>query len=80
LLEQSKARTIRTAPERKVEPVTIEQAITDYLANAKARELSEAMLYKLDIFFRKRFSAYCKGEGYKLRTIPSHPSAALWPQ
>ena|ERR1035441_4528918 len=53
-------------PERKEEPVTILQAVTEYLADAKARELSDATIYKLDIFFRKQFLAWCKAEGYKL--------------
>jgi len=55
-----------TTPERKDEPVTIIQAVTEYLADAKARELSVATVYKLDIFFRKQFLAWCKAEGYKL--------------
>lgn len=53
-------------PERKDEAVTIVQAVTEYLADAKARELSDATLYKLDIFFRKQFLTWCKGEGYRL--------------
>jgi integrase/recombinase XerD len=53
-------------PERKAEPVTVVQAVTEYLADAKARELSEATIYKLDIFFRKQFLAWCQAEGYKL--------------
>lgn len=52
-------------PERKDEPVTIVQAVTEYLADAKARELSDATIYKLDIFFRKQFLAWRKSEGYK---------------
>jgi hypothetical protein len=76
-----RARTIEDADdphtmlERKDEPVTIEQAITDYLADAKARELSEATLYKLDIFFRKQCSAHCKAEGYKLLRELDLPAA-----
>lgn len=53
-------------PERKEEPVTISQAVMEYLADAKARELSEATLYKLDIGFRKQFLPWCKAEGYRL--------------
>jgi integrase/recombinase XerD len=66
------ARTIEASddpaatPERKEQPVTIVQAVTEYLADAKARELSDATLYKLDIFFRKQFLVWCKSEGYKL--------------
>jgi hypothetical protein len=55
-----------TTPKRKEEPVTVEQAVSEYLADAKARELSEATLYKLDIFFRKQFLSWCKSEGYRL--------------
>ena len=55
-----------TTPERKDEPVTVIQAVTEYLADAKARELSDATVYKLDIFFRKQFLAWCKAEGYRL--------------
>ena len=46
--------------------MTVEQAVSEYLADAKARELSEATLYKLDIFFRKQFLSWCKSEGYRL--------------
>ena len=62
------ARTIEASddpaatPERKEQPVTIVQAVTEYLADAKARELSDATLYKLDIFFRKQFLVWCKSE------------------
>jgi integrase/recombinase XerD len=35
-------------PERKDEPVTIVKAVTEYLADAKARELADATLYKLE--------------------------------
>ena len=69
---QALARVIEEAdnpastPERKDEPVSVVQAVTEYLADAKARELSEATIYKLDIFFRKQFLTWCKAEGYKL--------------
>ena len=69
---QALARVIEEAddptstPERKAEPVSVAQAVTEYLADAKARELSEATIYKLDIFFRKQFLTWCKAEGYKL--------------
>ncbi len=55
-----------SAPERKDPPVTIEQAVAEYLADARARELSEATVYKLDIFFRKQMLSWCTSEGYKL--------------
>jgi integrase/recombinase XerD len=53
-----------TAP--KDEPITIVQAVTEYLADAKARELADATLYKLEIQLRKQFLTWCKAEGYKL--------------
>jgi integrase/recombinase XerD len=59
-------------PERKDEPVTVVQAVTEYLADAKARELSVATVYKLDIFFRKQFLAWC-GDCCRLA-----PSQAWW--
>ncbi len=53
-------------PERKDAPVTIVQAVTEYLADAKARELADATLYKLKIQLEKQFLGWCKAEGYKL--------------
>jgi integrase/recombinase XerD len=52
--------------ETKAGPVTIEHAVTEYLADGKARELADATVYKLDITFRKQFLTWCKAEGYKL--------------
>lgn len=54
------------APAKKDEPVNIERAVNEYLADAKARELGEATLYKLNIIFRKQLLAWSKAEGYKL--------------
>ena len=53
-------------PAKKDEPVPIERAVNEYLADAKARELGEATLYKLNIIFRKQLLAWSKAEGYKL--------------
>ena len=53
-------------PAKKEEPVTIEKAVEEYLTDAKARELSEATLYKLNIIFDKQLLEWCKAEGYKL--------------
>jgi hypothetical protein len=53
-------------PEGKNAPVTIVQAVTEYLADAKARELADATLYKLKIQLEKQFLGWCKAEGYKL--------------
>src|ERR1039457_6819804 len=55
-----------TAPGWNADAVTIIQAVTESLADAKARELSDATVYKLDIFFRKQFLAWCKAEGFRL--------------
>ncbi|WP_260741259.1 tyrosine-type recombinase/integrase [Tunturiibacter lichenicola] len=55
-------------PERKDEPVTIVKAVTEYLADAKARELADATLYKLETQLRKQFLGWCKAEGYKFLT------------
>jgi hypothetical protein len=66
------ARTIEASedlaatPKRKAQPLTIVQSVTEYLADAKTRELSDATLNKLDIFLRKQFLVWCKSEGYKL--------------
>lgn len=53
-------------PEKPEQPVTIQQAVEEYLADAKARELGEATLYKLDIIFRKQLLGWAKAEGYTL--------------
>jgi integrase/recombinase XerD len=57
-------------PERPIDPVTVIQAVADYIDDARARELSDATLYKLELFLRKQFLAWAKSEGYKhLREI-----------
>lgn len=53
-------------PTKKEEAVTIQRAVEEYLADAKARELSDATLYKLNIIFHKQLLEWCKAEGYKL--------------
>jgi hypothetical protein len=40
--------------------------VNEYLADAKARELSEATLYKLELLFRKQLRVWCHREGYTL--------------
>jgi integrase/recombinase XerD len=52
--------------ERKDEPITIVKAVAEYLADAKARELADATLYKLRIQLEKQLLTWCKSEGYKL--------------
>ena len=51
------------ATPKKLEPVTIEEAVGAYLADAKARELRESTLYKLEILFRRQFLAWAKDKG-----------------
>jgi integrase/recombinase XerD len=53
-------------PAQRNEPMTIAGAVGEYLADAKARELAEATLYKLEIQLRKQLLGWCKTEGYKL--------------
>jgi len=53
-------------PTKKEEAVTIQRAVEEYLADAKARELSDATLYKLKIIFQKQLLQWSKAEGYKL--------------
>ena len=52
-------------PKPKDEPVSVVQAVEEYLADAKARELGEATLYKLEIIFRKQLLTWAKAEGYR---------------
>lgn len=56
----------RSRPEKKEQPITIEQAVDEYLADAKARDLADSTLYKLGIIFRRQFLTWAKAEGYSL--------------
>ena len=56
----------KAAPAKKEEPVTIKQAVDEYLADARARNLAESTLSKLETIFRKQFLAWTKSEGYTL--------------
>jgi integrase len=53
-------------PAKKEDPVTIQQAVDEYLADAKARDLAESTLDKLETIFRKQFLAWAKAEGHTL--------------
>ncbi len=53
------------ASPKKIEPVTIEEAVAAYLADARARELREATLYKLESIFRKQFLSWVKDKGLR---------------
>jgi integrase len=46
--------------------ISIVAAVTVYLSDAKARNLSEATLYKLKIIFEKQFVSWCAHKGYRL--------------
>lgn len=56
----------RSRPEKKEQPITIEQAVDEHLADAKARDLADSTLYKLGIIFRRQFLTWAKAEGYSL--------------
>jgi integrase len=64
LAREIESKADSASPERDA-PVTIAHAVHEYLADARARELSEATIYKLDIQFRKQFLVWCKVEGYR---------------
>ncbi len=49
----------------KAEPVAIDAAVQAYLEDAKARELREATLYKLEGIFRKQFLGWVKKKGLR---------------
>lgn len=53
------------ASPQKIEPIRIEAAVEAYLADAKARELREATLYKLKGIFQKQFLAWAKDNGLR---------------
>jgi len=45
--------------------ISIVATVTAYLSDAKARNLSEATLYKLKIIFEKQFVSWCAHKGYR---------------
>ena len=53
------------ASPQKIAPVTLEAAVEAYLADAKARELREATLYKLKSIFQKQLLAWAKDKGLR---------------
>lgn len=63
--EELRRRWEEAASPKTAEPVTIEEAIGAYIADAKARELRPATLYKLEIIFRKQFLAWAKDKGLR---------------
>jgi integrase len=68
--EELKRKWEEAAGPKKVEVVTIEEAVDAYLADAKARELRDSTLYKLRIIFQKQLLAWAKDKGLRfLREI-----------
>jgi integrase len=65
-LEVESADDPKAVPAKKEEPVTIQKAVDEYLADAKARDLAASTLDKLETIFRKQFLAWAKAEGYTL--------------
>ena len=63
--EELKRRWEEAESPKKIDLVTIEQAVEAYLADAKARELRDATLYKLEIIFRKQFLAWVRDKGLR---------------
>ena len=56
----------KAAPVKREEPVNIQQAIDEYLADVRARDLADSTLSKLETIFKKQFLAWAKAEGYTL--------------
>lgn len=56
----------KAPPPVKEAPITLRQAVDEYLADAKARELADSTLAKLETIFKKQFLIWAKAEGYTL--------------
>jgi integrase/recombinase XerD len=65
-LEIESAEDPKAPPPKKEEPITLEKAVKEYLADAKARDLAESTLSKLTTIFEKQFLTWAKAEGYTL--------------
>jgi integrase/recombinase XerD len=65
-LEIESADDPQVLPAKKEEPVPLEQAVKEYLADAKARGLAQSTLDKLETIFKKQFLTWAKAEGYAL--------------
>jgi integrase/recombinase XerD len=65
-LEIESADDPKAPPAKKEEAITIQQAVDEYLADAKARDLAESTLAKLDTIFRKQLLGWARSEGYTL--------------
>lgn len=49
-----------TPPPPKEEPIPVEEAVREYLADARARELRDSTLYKLKLIFETQLLEWCK--------------------
>jgi len=65
-LEIESADDPKAPPAKKEEAITIQQAVDEYLEDAKARDLAESTLAKLDTIFRKQLLGWARSEGYTL--------------
>jgi hypothetical protein len=71
--EELKRKWEEAAGPKKVEVVTIEEAVDAYLADAKARELRDSTLYKLKIIFQKQLR-HCETSSPIWPAEPQTPS------
>lgn len=62
----------KAEPAKKEAPVTLQKAVEEYLADAKARNLAESTLEKLETIFEKQMLAWAKAEGYTLLREMDH--------
>lgn len=53
-----------TPPPPKEEPITVQEAVKEYLADARARELRDSTLYKLKLIFETQLLDWCKKAKY----------------
>ena len=65
-LEIESANDSTALPEPKQESVTLRQAVHEYLADARARDLAPSTLSKLVSIFERQFLTWAKAEGYTL--------------
>lgn len=65
-LEIESADDPKAVPTKNEESITLQKAVQEYLADAKARDLAESTLSKLETIFEKQFLTWAKAEGYTL--------------
>lgn len=64
--EELKRRWEEAENPRKAEPISVEEAVEAYLGDAKARELRESTIRKLETIFRKQFLGWARANGFRL--------------